>query len=129
MTNYIHVIGAGHLTYFARHYGSLYSYSQQGWKSLNKLIEHQYYNNTNHGGSYGNGGKDAHGAYTKGTISGQHCLPLMRFCQHFMMWKLGYGNVFFKNILKETTLHKQPQETEFYNELTSENEEMQFGII
>jgi hypothetical protein len=97
MTNYIHVIGAGHLTYFARHYGNLYRFSQQGWESLNKLIKHYYYNNTNHGGSYGNGGKDDNGKYSKGTITGQHCLPLMRFCQRFMMWKLGHGDRYFQN--------------------------------
>jgi hypothetical protein len=96
MTNYIHVLGSGHLTYFARNYGNLYRFLQQGWESLNKLIKYFYYNNTNHGGSYGNGGKDENGCYTKGTLSGQHCYPLMRFCQRFMMWKLGHGTLTLK---------------------------------
>jgi threonyl-tRNA synthetase len=61
MTNYIHVQGAGHLTYAAKNYGNLYRFLQQGWESLNKLIKHYYYNNTNHRGSYGNGGKDENG--------------------------------------------------------------------
>ena len=31
ITNYIHFIGAGHLTYFLKEYRNLYRYSQQGW--------------------------------------------------------------------------------------------------
>jgi hypothetical protein len=46
MSNYIHVLGAGHLSYFAKNYGNLYRFLQQGWESLNKLIKHYYYNNT-----------------------------------------------------------------------------------
>jgi hypothetical protein len=98
MTNYIHVLGSGHLTYAAKQYGNLYRFSQQGWESLNKLIKHFYFYNTNHGGSLGNGGKDENGLFTKGSISGQHCYPLMRFCQRFMMWKLGYGDTYFENL-------------------------------
>jgi hypothetical protein len=57
MTNYIHVIGSGHLTFFASKYQNLYRFSQQGWESLNQLLKHNYFNNTNHGGAAGNEGK------------------------------------------------------------------------
>jgi hypothetical protein len=40
MTNYIHIIGSGHLTYFASKYRNLYRFSQQGWESLNQLLKH-----------------------------------------------------------------------------------------
>jgi hypothetical protein len=127
MTNYIHVVGAGRLTYFAKHYGNLYRFSQQGWESLNKLIKHYYYYNTNHGGSNGNGGKDENGKYTKGTVSGQHCYPLMRFCQRFMMWKLGYGDKYFKQVMRRD-LHmevNQCLDAEEQNEPVA----LEFGII
>jgi len=39
ITNYIHMIGAGHLTYYLRIYRSLYRYSQQGWEALNQKIK------------------------------------------------------------------------------------------
>jgi hypothetical protein len=123
MTNYIHVLGSGHLTYFAKNYGNLYRFSQQGWESLNKLIKHYYYNNTNHGGSYGNGGKDENGEYTKGSISGQHCYPLMRFCQRFMMWKLGHGDAYFENTSNRIA------DTASTDVINGEVEEIQFGII
>jgi hypothetical protein len=130
MTNYIHVIGSGHLTYFAKQYGNLYRFSQQGWESMNKLIKHYYYNNTNHGGSYGNGGRDENGDYSKATITGQHCYPLMRFCQRFLMWKLGYGDAFFESMKNNNQLLVE-------NELIQDNDpnslekrdDLQFGII
>ena len=90
MTNYIHIIGAGHLTYFARKYRNLYRFSQQGWEAMNQLLKHYYFNNTNHGGSFGNGGKSK-----DGTISGDHCLPLMKLCQRLLMWRLGHGDAYF----------------------------------
>jgi hypothetical protein len=85
--------------------------------------------------NYGNGGKDAHGDYTKGTISGQHCLPLMRFCQRFIMWKLGYGIAYFNNLRKNSiflneTLESGRCDSEIlYDELTNEEDDQQFGII
>jgi hypothetical protein len=95
ITNYIHIIGSGHMTYFARKYGNFYRYSQQGWESLNQLLKHYYFNNTNHGGSNGNGGKDANGEYMNGTVIGNHCKPLMKLCQRTIMWKLGLGDAYF----------------------------------
>jgi hypothetical protein len=96
-TNYIHIIGSGHLTYFAQKYKNLYQFSQQGWEALNQLLKHYYFNNTNHGGSPGNGGKNQEGKYTNGMIGGDHCCPLMRLCQRSLMWKLGLGDKYFKS--------------------------------
>jgi hypothetical protein len=101
MTNYIHIIGSGHLSYFGKKYGNLYRFSQQGWEAMNKLLKHFYFNNTNHGGSYGNGGKTADGSYSCSTVSGDHCRPLMRLCQRSIMWTLGMGDAYFENKEKE----------------------------
>ena len=118
MTNYIHILGSGHLTYFASCYRNLYCFSQQGWESLNQLLKHYYFNNTNHGGSSGNGGKDVSGIYSNATESGDHCRPLMRLCQRSMMWKLGYGDAYFENKhYKKST----DEETEDVN--------LEFGIL
>lgn len=64
---------------------------------MNQMIKHYYFNNTNHGGSLGNGGKDEDGKYSKRVGSGDHCLPLMRLCQRNIMWKLGLGDAYFLN--------------------------------
>jgi hypothetical protein len=65
---------------------------------LNQLLKHYYFNNTNHGGSSGNGGKNNAGLYTNGVISGDHCRPLMRLCQRSIMWKLGLGDAYFEGL-------------------------------
>jgi hypothetical protein len=136
MTNYIHILGSGHLPYFAKKYGNLYRFSQQGWEAVNQLLKHYYFNNTNHGGSAGNGGKDSDGNYTCTTISGDHCRPLMRLCQRSVMWKLGLGEAYFlnreiekkqdKSITKVSRTGEEPgtDSTDYYNE----NNTM-FGIL
>ena len=121
MTNYIHIIGSGHLTYFAKRYKNLYRFSQQGWEAMNQLIKHFYFNNTNHGGSTGNGGKDKDGSYSNLTVSGDHCRPLMRLCQRSIMWRLGHGDAFFEEKLidqktsAEVTSKLMRLCSEFYN--------------
>jgi hypothetical protein len=36
ITNYIHMLGSGHISYFMKQHHNLYKFSQQGWESLNK---------------------------------------------------------------------------------------------
>jgi hypothetical protein len=50
ITNYIHLLGSGHMLYFIKKYGCLYLYSQQGWKSLNRNIQTFIHQNTQRGG-------------------------------------------------------------------------------
>lgn len=50
ITNYIHLLGSGHMLYFIKKYGCLYLYSQQGWKSLNSNIQTFIHQNTQRGG-------------------------------------------------------------------------------
>ena len=38
MTNYIHIIGAGHMLDYSKKRGNLTKYSQQSWEALNALI-------------------------------------------------------------------------------------------
>ena len=87
ITNYIHIIGAGHLTYYLRKYRNLYKFSQQGWEALNQKTKHYYFNNTNHGGNQGN--------KNGGMVCGNHLLPIMKMWQRWYMWRLGLGDAFF----------------------------------
>jgi len=56
ITNYIHMLGAGHVSRFLYRWRNLYKYSQQGWENLNKLIKTFYFRRTQRGGSTGYGG-------------------------------------------------------------------------
>ena len=88
ITNYIHLVGSGHLTYFLVRYRNLYKYSQQGWEALNQKLKYYYFHNTNHGGMCGN---------KQGNVSGDHVMPFMRLVQRSIMWQLGLGDKFFRN--------------------------------
>ena len=87
VTNYIHMVGAMHMVYFLRKYGSLYKYSQQGWENLNKKIKHYYFHNTNHGGCVGVGEE---------ATKGDHVKPLILMLQRSHLWHLGIGDAYFQ---------------------------------
>ena len=54
ITNYIHMLGSGHISYFLRKYHNLYRYNQQGWEGLNFKITDIFFHYTNKGGKGGN---------------------------------------------------------------------------
>ena len=39
VTNYIHMVGSGHMLEYMRSLGNLKNYLQQGWEALNALIK------------------------------------------------------------------------------------------
>ena len=50
MTNYLHLLGAGHVLYYMKKWKNLYRYEQEGWESLNALIKYVYFHHTKRGG-------------------------------------------------------------------------------
>ena len=90
VTNYLHLIGAGHITYYLRKYRSLYRFSQQGWEALNKLIKNYYHHKTNHGGCQG----------TKNgpMVRGLHMEPVANLISRRHCWLLRHGQDFFYNV-------------------------------
>jgi hypothetical protein len=49
MTNYIHLLGSGHMKYFLENFGCLYLYSQQGWEALMGKVQAILHLNTQRG--------------------------------------------------------------------------------
>jgi len=87
ITNYIHLLGSGHMLYFLKEYGCLYIYSQQGWEDLNNRCQAYLLHNTSRGG-YGSGeGKGK--SYT---------FPIVRFILRDLLWKTGDADIFFSNL-------------------------------
>jgi hypothetical protein len=39
VTNYIHMIGSGHVAVYLYKWKNLYQYLQQGWEAINSLIK------------------------------------------------------------------------------------------
>jgi hypothetical protein len=85
VTNYIHLIGSGHLVYYLKHFRNLYKFSQQGWEALNAKVRRVYFSRTQRGGNVGGKAKLKHG----------HVRPLFLFFSRYTMWKTGHGDQFF----------------------------------
>jgi hypothetical protein len=84
ITNYFHMVGAGHLTYYLRHYRNLYRFSQQGWEALNAMLKQVFFRRTQRGG---NGGK-------KDEINSKS-KPIGRWLQRRMMFLSGQYKKYF----------------------------------
>jgi hypothetical protein len=54
VTNYIHLLGSGHMVEHLRAVKNLYRHSQQGWEHLNHLIKTFFFRRTSRGGAMGN---------------------------------------------------------------------------
>jgi hypothetical protein len=57
MTNYFHLLFAGHYSYFLLKYGNLYRFSQQGWENVNSVLKRSFHSNTQKGGGKGGSSK------------------------------------------------------------------------
>jgi polyhydroxyalkanoate synthesis regulator protein len=87
ITNYIHLLGSGHMLYFLKKYGCLYIYSQQGWEDLNNRCQAYLLHNTSRGG-YGSGqGKGK--SYT---------FLIVRFILRDLLWKTGDADIYFNTL-------------------------------
>jgi hypothetical protein len=57
VTNYIHLLGSGHMHYFLQKYGCLYLYRQQGWEAMMGKVQAVMHLNTQRGGKGSSEGK------------------------------------------------------------------------
>ena len=72
-TNYIHMVGCGHIAQFMYRWRNLYRHSQQGWEAMNGQLTNFFFRRTQHGGH--SGGRGA-GRVAKTTIK-----PIARWLQ------------------------------------------------
>jgi len=79
VTNYIHMLGAGHIGEYLLHHRNLYKHSQQGWEAFNALLKTFFFRRTGRGGA-GNKGK---GKKSK-------IIPIARWLSRRMLWMMGY---------------------------------------
>ena len=108
-TNYIHMIGSGHMYEYMTKWGNLNRYSQQGWEALNALIKLFFFRRTNKGGN-NSGGK---GLKSK-------LIPIAKLIQRRFFW--------ICNLVPDdlwTTDFKMPVTTDF-NILSDETEDVIF---
>ena len=82
VTNYIHMLGSGHIMEFLYRYRNLYKYSQQGWEHMNKRASGMYHQHSQKGG---------HGSKLD---SRSQILPIFRFMTRAWMWATKKGDNF-----------------------------------
>jgi hypothetical protein len=86
ITNYLHMLGSGHISFFMKKHRNLYKFSQQGWESLNEKFKLIFFNHSQRGGNYGSHSSENDRHYLK-TI-------FMAF-QREILWTSGMGEEYF----------------------------------
>jgi len=79
VTNYIHMLGTGHIGEYLLHHRNLYKHSQQGWEVFNALLKTFFFRRTGRGGA-------AH----KGKGPKSKIIPIVRWLSRCMLWMMGY---------------------------------------
>jgi Holliday junction resolvase RusA-like endonuclease len=85
VTNYMHLLGAGHLYHYIKKWGNLYRYQQQGWEMKNGMISAFVHRRTRRGGAGGKYGE----AHTSRIV------PVMQWFQRSIGWITGEASIFF----------------------------------
>ena len=78
ITNYIHMLGSGHISDYLFHWRNLYTHSQQGWEAFNALLKVFYFRQTGWGG-----------AGNKGTGLKSKVIPIARWISRRAVWMCG----------------------------------------
>ena len=74
VTNYLHMIGAGHISDYLYKWRNLYRFSQQGWEAMNSLVKTFFFRRTNHGGG------------VRGNSKKSRLIPIARWLQRRLMF-------------------------------------------
>jgi hypothetical protein len=90
VTNYIHILGSGHIHCFLERYNCLYMYSQQGREDLNNRCQAFLLHNASRGGYGSRIGR-----------SKSYTFPIVRFILRDLLWKTGEADLFFAQLDNE----------------------------
>ncbi len=88
ISNYLHLLGSGHVHYFLKEYRCLYLYLQQGWEALNGQIQTFIHQNSQRGG------------HNSGTARGEksYIYCVVRMVIRDLLWKIYEADQFFLNL-------------------------------
>ena len=104
ITNYIHMIGVGHMSDYLLSTGNLYKHSQQGWENLNHLLKTFLFRRTQRGGG-GKGKKD-------------RLLPVARWQQRRLLFACGYT---LNDMAEEAAAYKEELKQQASSRLPNNN--------
>jgi hypothetical protein len=83
ITNYVHMLGAGHIRYYLTKWRNLNRFQNQGWESYNQHVAAFWNHRTQKGGN---------------KVDRSKIKPIARWLLRLMMWKTGEGDKFFQNL-------------------------------
>jgi hypothetical protein len=89
VTNYIHMLGSGHVKYYMAVHCNLYKYSQQGWESLNAKLKQLFFSHTQRGGNEGGNAEETQHSYLHSVI---------KAFQRELLWISGDAKAYFRTI-------------------------------
>ena len=94
ITNYMHMIGSGHLANYLYKWNNLYRFSQQGWEAMNSLIKTFFFRRTSHGGG------------VRGASKKSRLIPIARWLQQQMVFLCRVNE---QEICQYIEVHPMPQ--------------------
>ncbi len=80
ITNYIHILGGGHLRYYLKKWRNLHRFQNQGWEAYNQQVQAFWHHRTQRGGR----------------CDRSKIRPIARWILRMMLWKTGEGQRFFE---------------------------------
>jgi hypothetical protein len=89
ITNYVHMLGSGHVKYYMQVHRNLYKYSQQGWESLNAKFKQVFFNHTQRGGNSGTFMEEQERSYLR---------SVMKAFQRELLWISGHAEYYFTTV-------------------------------
>lgn len=83
ITNYIHLLGAGHIRYYLNKWGNLHRFQNQGWEAYNAMITSFWHHRTRKGG---------------GKVNRSKILPIAQWILRLMLWRTGVAAKYFTSL-------------------------------
>ena len=107
ITNYIHMIGSGHIADYLYKWKNLYRYSQQGWEAMNSLIKTFFFRRTSHGGG------------VRGNSKKSRLIPIARWLQRRLVFLCGVSEASIRLYVEEN-----PMPTNFRTQAASPDDDV-----
>jgi hypothetical protein len=94
VTNYIHMLGAGHIRYYLRKWGNLHRFQNQGWEAYNAMITSFWHHRTRKGG---------------GKLNRSKIVPIAQWILRLMLWKTGVAQRYFSSLDAERIVDNESE--------------------
>jgi hypothetical protein len=88
VTNYILMLGSGHVAYYIKTHGNLYKFSQQGQEGFNEKVKLSFFNHTQCRGNFGTDTAEQERSYLR---------SIFMFFQWELLWISGIAEQHFLN--------------------------------